>query len=70
MTTITVELLREDALELLNQLELLSILRVKKEVVVKKTKLSDLRGKLKTGLSIEEINKQLKSLRNEWERDI
>ncbi len=35
----------------------------------KKIKLSDLRGKFKTGLSIEEIEKQLKELRDEWDRD-
>ena len=69
--TVTVELLREDALGLLQQLERLSILNVKKEEVKKitKTKISDLRGTLKTGLTVDEIDQEFKNMRNEWERD-
>ena len=69
--TVTVELLREDALGLLQQLERLSILHVKKEEVKKitKIKISDLRGTLKTGLTVDEIDQEFKNMRNEWERD-
>ena len=69
--TVTVELLSEDALDLLRQLEKLSILRVQKSKEKKtiKIKISQLRGTLKTGLTINEIDQQLKTLRNEWERD-
>ena len=69
--TITVELLRDDALDLIRQLEKLSILRVKKDKTKKdtKTKISQLRGTLKTGLTVDEIDIELKNLRDEWERD-
>jgi hypothetical protein len=71
--TITVELLHDDALGLLQQLENLSILRLKKdkdgELKKTKIKISQLRGTLKTGLTVDEIDTQLKTIRNEWERD-
>ncbi len=40
-----------------------------KEEVISKQKLSALKGKV-TKMNIEEIDKQLKSLRDEWQRDI
>ena len=71
--TFTVELLREDALDLLQQLERLSILRFKKDKVETpvriKPNITRLYGTLKLNMSIEEIDNQLKALRNEWERD-
>lgn len=69
--TVTVELLSEDALDLLRQLEKLAILRVQNKKVKKipQLKISQLRGTLKTGLTVEEIDHELKNLRNEWERD-
>ena len=69
--TITIELLRDDALDLIHQLEKLSILRVQKDNVKKnsKNKISRLRGTLKTGLTVDEIELELKNLRNEWVRD-
>ncbi len=69
--TVTVELLSEDALELLRQLEKLSILRLQKNTIKKKPalKISQLRGTLKTGLTVDEIDHELKNLRNQWERD-
>ena len=72
MTTVTVELLRDDAFELIQQLENLSILRVTDRTTQKKPeiRIADLKGKMNLGLSIEDIDKQLKSLRDEWERDI
>lgn len=70
--TITVELLRDDALDLIRQLERLSILRVKKDnedVQPKKNDITKLYGTLKLNMSIEEIDNDLKNLRNEWERE-
>ena len=70
--TITVELLRDDALDLIRQLEKLSILRVKKDKAVgqpKKNDITKLYGTLKLNMSLEEIDNDLKNLRNEWERD-
>ena len=69
--TFTVELLREDALDLLQQLERLSILRFKKDKVekVSKTKISHLRGQLRTGMTVSEIDRKFKNIRDEWERD-
>jgi len=40
-----------------------------KEEVISKPKLSSLKGKV-TKMNIEEIDEQLKSLRDEWQRDI
>ena len=70
--TITVELLRDDALDLIRQLEKLSILRVKKNKAViqpKKNDITKLYGTLKLNMSIEEIDNDLKNLRNEWDRE-
>lgn len=63
--TITVELLRDDALDLIRQLEKLSILRVKKDKTVgqpKKNDITKLYGTLKLNMSIEEIDNDLKNL--------
>ena len=70
--TITIELLRDDALDLIHQLEKLSILRVKKDKAVvqpKKNDITKLYGTLKLNMSVEEIDNDLKNLRNEWERE-
>lgn len=72
MTTITVELLREDAWDLIRQLERLAILRIEKPKSIAKTKstnISKLRGTLHLNMTVEEIDQSLKNLRNEWERD-
>ena len=69
--TITIELLRDDALDLIHQLEKLSILRVKKDKAVvqpKKNDITKLYGTLKLDMSVEEIDNDLKNLRNEWVR--
>ncbi len=66
MTTLTIELTNDKALKLIQDLEALEIIRV-----VKKTgNLSHLRTKIKTKMSSDEIEKQLNSLRGEWQRDI
>lgn len=70
--TVTVELLSADALDLLKNLEKLSILKVKKSkstAVKSKKDITKLYGKLKLDMSVDEIDSQLKNLRNEWERD-
>lgn len=70
--TITVELLHNDALDLVRQLERLSILRIKKEKAVaspKKIDVTKLYGTLKLNMSLEEIDNQLNDIRNEWERE-
>ncbi len=70
--TITVELLRDDALDLIRQLEILDVLRIKKieaGETPKKSAITKLQGTLKTGLTVDEIELELKNLRNEWERD-
>jgi len=66
MTTLTIEITNEKALRLLQDLEDLNIIRVIKN----QTKLSSLRGKIKTKMSDEAIDKQVNDLRNEWQRDI
>lgn len=44
---------------------------IKKSSAKNKPKnLSQYRGRIKTGLTISEIDQQLKDIRNEWERDI
>ena len=41
-----------------------------KESKKKKTKVSDLKARIKTKMTNEEIEKQINTLRNEWERGI
>jgi hypothetical protein len=70
--TVTVELLSDDALDLLRHLEKLAILRLKKpktEVNPNKKDITKLFGTLQLNMSIEDVDSQLKTLRNEWERD-
>ena len=67
MTTLTIELTHEKALNLLKNLEDLKIIRV----VKKETKrLSVLRNKIKEPMDVEAIDSQLKELRDQWQRDI
>jgi hypothetical protein len=47
-------------------MEELNLIRVVKQPV----KISLLRSRLKTKMSIENINSQIKSIRNEWQKDI
>lgn len=74
MKTITVELIREDAWDLIRQLERLSILRIKKPKTTTQkstpSPISKLRGSLKLNMTVEEIDHSLKTLQDEWERDI
>ncbi len=66
MTTLTIELTNDKAHKLIQDLEDLQIIRVIKNPV----KLSDLRKKIKTRMTDDDINNQVKNLRGEWPRDI
>jgi hypothetical protein len=66
MTTLTIELMDEKALSLLQNLEDLHIIRV----IKKPARLSSLRNQIKTKMSNEAIDKQINELRDEWQQDI
>jgi hypothetical protein len=65
METITIELTNHKAYKLLKDMEELNLIRVLK----KPAKISLLRGKIKTKMSNDDIDKRLNELRNEWERN-
>lgn len=67
MTTLTIELTHEKALNLLKNLEDLKIIRVVKKET---ERLSALRNKIKEPMNVEAIDSQLKALRDQWQRDI
>ena len=66
METLEIELTNQKALKLLQDMEELQLIRV----IRKKTKLSSLRGQLKSPMSNLQIDDQLNRIRNEWEKDI
>ena len=69
MRTVTLEILNEKAFNLLKDLELLKLIRFKGNIVNDNTK-ENLVLKYKGAMqrqSIEEIEKQLNDLRNEWQ---
>ncbi|HZY35093.1 MAG TPA: hypothetical protein VFE53_00510 [Mucilaginibacter sp.] len=65
MDTVIIELTNQKAYKLLEDMEELNLIRVIKEP----TKLSALRGRIKSQMSNEEIDKQLNDIRDEWQRD-
>ena len=67
MTTLTIELTHEKTLNLLKNLEDLKIIRVVKKET---ERLSALRNKIKEPMDVENIDSQLKELRDQWHRDI
>lgn len=70
MTTVTIDILNEKALNLLQDLELLKLIRLRKDKVESNISGINLVAKYKgamTRQSINEIDQQLKDLRNEWE---
>ena len=67
MTTLTIELTHEKALNLLKNLEDLKIIRVVKKET---ERLSALRNKIKEPMDVEAIDSQLKELRDQCQRDI
>ncbi len=70
MTTVTIDILNENALNLLRDLELLKLIRLRKEKEVSNLNGINLVAKYKGAMTrqpISEIDQQLKDLRNEWE---
>ncbi|MDE3183912.1 MAG: hypothetical protein KGM16_10885 [Bacteroidota bacterium] len=65
METLLIELTNQKAYKLIQDMEELNLIRVLKKPV----KLSLLRGKIKTKMSDEDIDKRLNTLRQEWERN-
>jgi hypothetical protein len=68
METITIQVLNQNALELLKQLEELHLIRVVEKPMTNTKKLSEMfRGKLSEKIS-EALQKQVSESRNEWDR--
>ena len=65
METLIIELTNDKAYKLLQDMEELKLIRVLK----KTSKLSSLRQKIKVQMSNADIDKQLNTIRKEWERD-
>jgi hypothetical protein len=65
MDTLIIELTNSKAYKLLQDMEDLNLIKV----IKKKNKMSELRGKLTSSMTNEEIDNQLKTLREEWQRD-
>ena len=66
MQKVTVEILNNDVLKLLQDLEQLQLIRVQKPVELTHNWPANLKGAM-TKQAISEIDKQLIDLRNEWE---
>ncbi|HMI01416.1 MAG TPA: hypothetical protein VK541_02990 [Pedobacter sp.] len=70
MTTLTIDVLNDKALNLLKDLELLKIIRVRKDKKVVNSSSENLITKYKGAMTtqpLREIDKQLDDLRKEWE---
>ena len=66
MDTILIELTNSKAYKLLQDMEELQLIRVIKAP----SKLSSLRQKIQTRLTDDQINQQLNTIRQEWQRNI
>ena len=66
METLVIELTNQKAYKLIKELEELHLIRVIKAP----SKLSSLRKKIQNPMSDEDIDKQINTLRDEWQRDI
>ena len=66
MNTIEIEISNPKALKLLQDMEELNLIKVLK----KKINISSLRQQMQNPMSENEINEQLNSIRDEWQRDI
>ncbi|GAB3917224.1 hypothetical protein [Larkinella terrae] len=66
METIEIELTNQKALKLLQDLEDLNLIKV----IRRTEKKSSLRGKIQTQMTEKEIDRQLASIRDEWQRAI
>ena len=70
MTTLTIDVLNNDALNLLKDLELLKIIRVRIDKGVVEVTAKNLIAKYKGAMTrqpLTEIDNQLDQMRNEWE---
>ena len=70
MTTLTIDVLNDDALNLLKDLELLKIIRVRIDKGVVEVTAKNLISKYKGAMTrqrLTEIDNQLDQMRNEWE---
>ena len=65
MDSLTIQLTNKKAIKLLEDMEELNLIKILKEP----SKISSLRGFIKTPMSNDEIDKQLGELRKEWQRD-
>lgn len=66
MDTLVIQLTNIKAYKLLQNMEELNLIKVIKKPV----KMSSLRKSIKTRMSNEQIDSQINSIRNEWQRDI
>jgi len=70
MRTITLDILNEKALSLLKDLELLKVIRLRKDSATSNASGNDLISKYKGAMQkqpISDVDDQLNSIRNEWE---
>ncbi len=65
MNTVVIQLKNQKAYKLLEDMEALNLIRVLKEP----SKISAIRGQVKTRMTNEEIDEQLSVIRKEWQRD-
>lgn len=71
MQTVTVEILNEKAYRLLEDLEDLEVIKLQRPSATKEgTGISKLRGSIQLHKSVDQIEGELRKLRDEWERDI
>lgn len=69
MRTVTVEIINEKAMDLLENLQLLKLIRLKSDISVNEkatTDWSKYKGAM-TKQPLSEVNQQLSELRNEWD---
>ena len=70
MKTVTLDILNDKAMNLLKDLELLKLIRVRRQTSTNQELKKDLIAKYKgamTSQNKDEIDRQLQDLRNEWE---
>jgi hypothetical protein len=70
MRTVTLDILKDEAFNLLKDLEALKIIRIKKDTksaIIASSNLADKYSGVMSKQSKEEVDKQLNSLRNEWD---
>jgi hypothetical protein len=65
MDTLVIQLINSKAYKLIQDMEDMKLIRVIKQPM----KMSSLPGKIRTRMSDDDIDKQLKAIRKEWQRD-